>query len=270
MIKLILTASITLILSNVRGQNFDACNEFFGKTYVFTNDVNLRSYPSLDSSILYTVPFATELREISTGGSLTIDGKVGNWRKVFYKDKVCFVWSHLIASIIIRDLDNNNILYLFGHGNEKPGKIKVIKLGRLLSEIETRFSPRNYNDFEARDVSTEGIQKLLVISRYASKCGQISSSESFAWDGHQLHYFFTESAVADGRLLNYVKLEPVYEPIEKKGMFRYISIVGELKEKKFKEGGDPYDPRNIPYIEYTKNISKLMVWNGEKLVDFIE
>lgn len=268
MMKLFFLSLICLFVINANAQDFKIDKQYFWKTYVFEDRVNLRAYPSLDSTVVATVPIGTEVYKLSNLGPLILFGKRGYWAKVFYKNQVCFVWSRLLAKAIVLDHDQPEILILYGCGKDNGfGLIKALKSGKVISEIETKGDAREINGFNvSEDVRINGIVKMMNIRHSAGACGRVSTTVRIAWDGEKLHHFFTDWGIPDPPFINYVKLILPNDQNGEKGIVQCLEVKGEMKEILYNENNSE-DPRNLPYVDYEKNIRKCLKWDGKELVE---
>ncbi|MEL6674462.1 MAG: hypothetical protein AAFR61_19795 [Bacteroidota bacterium] len=254
------------LLLHVHAQHPIKDPNFFPEVYVFADRVNLRYLPDLSSRVVATVPEGTVLHEIANWGKDTINGKVGLWKKVYYRDEIVFVWSRLLAKAVIQSQTDPTVRFMLGRGaGLREGSIKAFRNGKKYATHAFQTSRDLQTVYELETYGSQGlsgIKDILSFISYGSACGQRTDHFYFAWDGENIHPFITTYGIPDGEYFDYTEVILPYDSGGKAGKVQVALRQGEMLHTSQKVE----DPRSSPEIRYTVHSLLTYQWKQHKLV----
>lgn len=233
-------------------------------TYLFGDNVNIRSAASTTARVADKLPIGTELKIVEKSGeTLVLNGIMSNWYKVSYSNgKTGYVWGGLLS---IAYGTNGRTLLLTGITKIGPGvkaECRMVKANKLITSLE--FDPHFFDIQEGQVYGysvkssvhdSRGLKKLegiLEINCMYEACGYPHGSIWIGFTENSLHYLVTDSSVSEAGLFSYS--EKIVFPDDENGQKGKI-----LKQTLTQE----YDEKKEDYVT-TDQKTEIYEWDGTR------
>ena len=178
---------------------------FFSHNYssqliVFSDNANLREKPNLESKIVGSVSFGTELKSMQSSINGVVNGVKGQWIKILHKDKSCYIWNGLTATSNFKSqvyLDNS---FLIKHTKRNKFEVKVFEKGVYQKTISfSNNSKLKYFGGGSLGKTYNSDGKDIFVFYFVGYDSTIS--QFYQWDGRDLIKF--DKTLKDNSFSNY-------------------------------------------------------------------
>ncbi len=220
------------------------------KTFLFGDNVRVRSTPEIKENIVATLPVATQITILSDSGiEYESDYYKENWYKIQFnsngKTKEGYVWGGLIAK---SQAVQGEYIYLAGitkfeADNGISGEVRLISKNKILSSIPVKYHYFPVNDASIYTYSIGSqihenkgipvINSIFEITMLYEACGAPNGSIFIGRYGSKLVYIAATVNISEAGVFSYT--EDISFPSDKNGIKNKIiihSVSSEFNEEK--------------------------------------
>lgn len=269
-IVIFLSLLLSLAYAQMPRQVYFDYNYFF----VVGSNVNMREAPSLDAPVIQKLQIGDQLKraQLPENARDTIGGVADIWQHVMYGKTIGYVWRPLLAYGAFKARSNPDILFLLAEIGTKGDslKIMVLKEGKVIQTEAFAGRKHKLGGFTSiGKMGVDNLEEIICVQEVIHFCGDYKRDIMYAWDGEQLHHFFTafDGSESDGSILALAQ-EYLLFPSDiggKKGLLLYYNETGD----NYSGQGKVLDDRtfNGKPLRYLTKVHKQFFWNGTKLIE---
>lgn len=235
--------------------------------FLLADNVNVRSAPELNSSVVTKLPLGTELEILSLDyDHLTIKGYDAPWAWISFdldgEPGKGYLWSGFITDNKTELPNSDNVFLLYGISSVKKleyydeliYQARLVKGGEELSRLEFMGigSEGTYRSVDIKDdCGVNSIENVINFHFSDDVCGGAFGTVVVFWDGKDLHHIMRQLEGADAP---YWSEEYFIYPSDSNGIPNRLILVNE-------EGGEDEEGQ-----EEVSRTEKTYSWDGKKLV----
>lgn len=235
--------------------------------YLLADNVNVRSAPELNSSVVTKLALGTELEILSLDyDNLTIKGFEAPWAWIsFNLDGELtkgYLWSGFITDTKTELPNSDDIFLLYGisqvkkleYYNELVYQARLVKGGEELARLEFIGigSEGTYRSVNIKDdCGLKNIENVINLHFSDDVCGGAFGQVIVFWDGSELHHVMRQIEGADAP---YWSSEYFIYPSDSNGISNQLILVNE-------EGGEDEEGQ-----EELNRTERIYSWNGKELI----
>jgi hypothetical protein len=153
------------------------------------------------SSVISVLEFGTKIQLIQQSVKRdTVNGRVGVWAKIVYKEDTGFVWQDYISMYFFESNKDEKLSFIIRNSHDYKHEILAVRDKRVVAAFSFHGISNYIGAHSRGGMGLLNVDEIIGVCYSGGSCGKTSGDVLIAWDGNNFHKFINEEGTGDGGL----------------------------------------------------------------------